>query len=75
MRTQITKPNYVYCPYGRKCRFAHGTNELIKKFIELIIRKKSANPSMKMDIAHMVVDANFDTTKESLKILIYHIFI
>ena len=20
-----------YCPYGRKCRFAHGTNELIKK--------------------------------------------
>lgn len=57
-KTELCKKfqNTGHCPYGFKCRFAHGKEELITKTQGANYKKSNAKHSMKKDIVHMVQD-------------------
>ena len=44
-KTELCKSwvNTNFCPYGNKCRFAHGKNELVSKHINSSYKKKPCN--------------------------------
>ena len=63
------------CPYGYKCRFAHGKEELLSKSQGLNYKKNHVKHLMKEAIALMAPDAVLDMMKEIFQKPLFHIFI
>ena len=69
-KTELCKKfqNTGHCPYGFKCRFAHGNEELIVKNQGVNYKKSHVKHSKKKGTAPMDQDVVFSMMKENFRI-------